>query len=469
MSDVDPILPLARHVGETAYEDIPQAARDAAQRSITDTLGVTLAGSAMPLGAKAVELVRAWGGTPECALFGHSDRLPAPHAVFANVALARTTDLDDMDETVGEHVALAPVMSALAAAEATGGCSGKALIAAVALATDAAIRIRAAVRAESGDRPWCTELYAPFAAAAAAGRVLGLNTARTVDALGIALQQISGTWQMHREGTSIYQLQYALATKSGFMSAWLARAGITGPGRVILGDYGLERHYSVGDMDMESLTGDLGKRYRNTQATVKIYACGGFSHRPIEGMRQLVRRHGIDWKEIERIKLRMNSHGYMRICIPVDAKRSPRTFMDAQFSAPFTVAMAAVVGDLFLDEMTEESLRDERILALAQKVDCEHDRSLDHPDLMLTPVGVEVTLRGGATHRTLVERVPGHPDQPLTDDELADKFRRCARFGRPALEARRVDQAIELLARLPTVADVRALTLLMQPAVSAWR
>src|SRR6185369_529914 len=119
------------------------------------------------------------------------------------------------------------------------------------------------------------------------------------------------------------------------------------------------------------------------------------------------------------------------------------------------VAMAAVLGDLFLDEMTEASLRDERILGLAQKVDCEHDPSLDHPDFLLTPVIVEVTLRGGRTHAIRAERVPGHPDQPLTGDELADKFRRCARFGRPALEASRVDQAIELLARLPTVADVR--------------
>jgi 2-methylcitrate dehydratase PrpD len=130
--------------------------------------------------------------------------------------------------------------------------------------------------------------------------------------------------------------------------------------------------------------------------------------------------------------------------------------------------MAAVLGDLFLDEMTEASMRDERILALAQKVDCEHDASLDHPDFLLTPVHVDVTLRSGATHGIRVERVPGHPDQPLSADELADKFRRCARFGRPALEAARVDQALALLARLPAVADVRELTRMLQPAVAAY-
>lgn len=462
MADADPIVALARHVAQTSYDAIPAMAREAAVRSITDTLGVALAGSSMLLGGKAVAIARAWGGSPECSLLGYPGRLPAPHAVFANAALARVTDLDDMDEVVGEHPAIAPVMSALAAAEATGGCDGKTLIAAVALATDMGIRIRAALRPEPGDRPWCPEVYAPFAAAAAAGRVLGFDAAQMVNALGIALEQVSGTWQMHREGSSIYQLQYALATKAGFVSAWLAREGITGPARVILGEYGLARHYSVGGMDIEALTAGLGHCYLNTRATVKVYACGGFSHRAIEGMRQLAKRNGIAWDTIERITVRMNGHGYRRVCDPVAVKRAPPTFMEAQFSAPFTVATAAVLGDVFLEEMTEDTLRDPRILALAQRVECEMDPSLDRPGRMLTPVIVEVAQRGGAVHRVRVEQVRGNPDEPLTMAELAEKFRRCARYGKPALAVERVEQVIGMLARLEELPNVCALTALMR-------
>ena len=461
MPDADPIVALARHVAATRHDAIPRVAREAAVRSITDTLGAALAGSGMPLGRKAAEIARAWGGAPECTLLGYAERLPGPEAVFANAALARVTDLDDMDETVGEHPGIAPVMSALAAAEAAGGCDGRTLIAAVALATDMGIRIRSALRSELGDRPWCPETYAPFAAAAAAGRVFGFDEGRMVSALGIALEQVSGTWQMHREGASIYQLQYALAAKSGFLSAWLARQGVTGPAKVILGEYGLARHYSVGGMDVERLTAGLGERYLNTQATVKVYACGGFTHRPIEGMRRLMKQHGIAADAIERVVVRINSHGYRRVCHPIEVKRAPPSFLEAQFSAPFAVATAAVLGDVFLDEMNETTMRDPRVLALAQRVECVMDPSLDRPGLILTPVVVEVTMRGGATHGIRVERVRGHPDEPLTLAELGEKVRRCARYGQPPLPGERVERAIGMLVRLEDVADVRDVTALL--------
>jgi 2-methylcitrate dehydratase PrpD len=257
-------------------------------------------------------------------------------------------------------------------------------------------------------------------------------------------------------------LQYALATQAGFVAAVLAHAGITGPRGVILGEYGLARHYSVGGMDLEGLFHDLGIRYRNTGATTKIYACGGFSHRAIEGMLGLASQHGISWNDIDRIAVRINQHGYRRVCVPIEAKRAPRTFMDAQFSIPFTVAMAAVLGDVFLDEMTEAAMRDPRILSLAGRVDCLHDPALDVPGLMLTPVVVEVMTRGGATHRTKVDHVRGHPAQPLAPAELAEKFRRVARHGDPVLPAGRVEAAIAALGRLTDLDDVRELTALLR-------
>lgn len=460
MPAADPILALARHVAETPVEAIPEPAREAARRSIMDTLGVALAGSGMPLGRKAAEIARRWGGAPDCTVIGYPARLPAPEAVFVNSALARVTDLDDMDETVGEHPAIAPVTAALAAAEMSGPCDGRSLIAAVALATDIGIRICGALRAEPGDRPWCPEVYAPFAAAAAAARVFGLTHAQCVDALGIAFQQISSTWQMHREGASIYQLQYALAAKAGFLASFLAREGITGPREVILGPYGLARHYSVGGMDIESLTADLGNCFLNTRATTKIYACGGFSHRSIEGIRQLMTRHCFAWGDIDRIVVRINQHGYRRVCEPIESKRRPATFMDAQFSVPFTMATAAVTGDVFLDELNEDALGDSRILALAQKVDCVHDPALDRPGLMLTPVIVEVRTRGGAVYRRVVDHVRGHPAEPLTQAELTDKFRRCARHANPALPAERVERIVNALAGLEHLTDIRALVAL---------
>jgi len=459
----DPIAALAAHVAGTPSRAIPPDAVAASKRAIADTLGVALAGSGMPLGDKAASMVRAWGGAPECTVIGTVERLPAPHAVFANSALARVTDLDDMDEAVGEHPAIAPVFAALAAAEISGGCDGPSLIAAVALATDAGIRIRAALRAEPGDRPWCPEIYAPFAAAAAAARIFGLDRRRMVDALGIAFQQVSSTWQMHREGTSIYQLQYALASKAGYLSALLAREGVSGPRQVISGEYGLARHYSVGGIDLEALTAGLGERFLNTRATVKIYACGGFSHRPIEGVRRLLKEKGIAWDAIARITVRINQHGYRRVCVPIEVKRAPPTFMEAQFSVPFTVATAAIRGHVFLGDLDEDALGDARIRALAERVECIYDPALDRPGQMLTPVIVEVATHAGAMHHIVVTHVRGHPAEPLTEAELGEKIRHCARHGRPALAPDRVERIVATTAALESLSDIRDLTALLRP------
>lgn len=456
----DPILALARQVVTVRYDDLPMAAREAAKKCILDTMGVALAGASFKLGKTIADMGCAWGGAGECTVLGHQARLPAPHAVFVNAALARVTDLDAMDEVVGEHPAIAPVMAGLAAGEVTGNCTGKELITAVALATDFGIRLQSALQPEPGERPWCTGFYPPFAAAAAAGKVFAFAQDQMTDALGIAFGQLSGTWQTPFEAATVYQLQYALATKAGFVSAWLARHGVTGPHRIVSGEYGISRHYSVNGVDTSRLLGGLGERFLNTQATIKQYACGGGTHRAIQGLIEIARDHALKPHDIERIIVRVNRQMYRRTCEPLDVKRNPPSFFHAQFSIPYTVATAAVYGDVFLDQLSEKKWPDPRVLAVSNRVECIADPSLEEAGKVLTPVAVEVATRDGHVWRTRVERLKGHPDNPLSLEDCTAKFRNCARYCVSSLGTNNIERALAMLCDLedvPNVADVTSL------------
>ena len=215
----DPTQKIAEHLARTSYDAIPQDAREYVARSVMDTLGVALAGSSAPTAQRLLALVQGWGGREEATVLVTGARVPAPEAALANAAMARARLMDDMEERVGDHPTVAPLNAALAAAELAGGCTGKQLLAAVALASDLVLRMRYALRTEARACPWCTETFAPLSAAIAVGKVWGFDAQRFMDAMGIAAMQMSSTWLMHQEGASIFHLQHGLAARSGIESA----------------------------------------------------------------------------------------------------------------------------------------------------------------------------------------------------------------------------------------------------------
>lgn len=196
--EMDPIFNLVRNVTQARYEAIPANVVEATKKEILDCLGVALAGSSASGVGELVELVKEWGGSKQSSVICYGLKVPAPNAAQANATMIHARDYDDGHAGALIHPGVISVAACFAVAEQKGRVSGKEFITAVTLSTDLICRLGLATKPEGSlaTAGWhFTTLYGFLSAAAAAGRILGLDEDKMVNALGIAYHQCSGNMQ----------------------------------------------------------------------------------------------------------------------------------------------------------------------------------------------------------------------------------------------------------------------------------
>ena len=187
---------LARHFAGLDYERIPPKNVADAKQLVLDYLGVAIAGSQTESGRIAREFAVTTGGVPEATLIPSGQRVPALHAAFANAIAAHSIELDDVDVLALFHFSPPVVSAALATAERV-KASGRDFIAAVVAGCEMMARLSEAVNPALRDRGFhTTPSCGVFGAAVAAGRLLRLDAAGIVSALGLAGAQASGLMEM---------------------------------------------------------------------------------------------------------------------------------------------------------------------------------------------------------------------------------------------------------------------------------
>jgi 2-methylcitrate dehydratase PrpD len=140
------------------------------------------------------------------------------------------------------------------------------------------------------------------------------------------------------------------------------------------------------------------------------------------------------------------------VCEPREAKVRPRTPYDAQFSLAYSVAAALVHGRVGLDTYTTERITEERVLALASRVDHTGDPASRFPDGF--PGWVRVRLRDGRLYEAREPDGRGGTARPLEPQAIVSKFRDNA--GR-TLPAARVDAVERAALSLDALSDVATL------------
>ena len=278
----------ARHVVETRFEDLPPAAVAAAKVFILDTLGVGVAGSTAQGVEPLFQTAQGWGAGEQAAVWGRRARLPAPAAALVNAAAAHGQEYDCVHEAAVLHPMATLLPAALAVAEGR-GVSGAELITAVAVGVDLATGLGVASR--SPLRFFRPATSGGFGAAAAAGRLLGLDAAGIVAAFGLQYAQASGTMQPHVEGSFALPLQVGFNSRGAVTSAQLAGAGLTGPEDVFEGPFGYMRLFE-GEWDLGPVLEGLGRVWRVTELSHKPYPAGARHMGRSRGWRCCRRRTG---------------------------------------------------------------------------------------------------------------------------------------------------------------------------------
>jgi 2-methylcitrate dehydratase PrpD len=454
---------LVRNLTEVTFQDLSSEAVSASKRSIMDTLGAVIAGSSVDGCQKLAVYLKSWGGLQESTVAVFGEKVPSFFAAQANGAMARALELDDVSDEFVLHPSVSVVPATLAAAERKGNVSGKQLITAVALGQDLMFRMAASVKQSPIDSGRYN-LFRVFAAAGAAGKVLGLSESELRNGMGIAYSQLSGEGQSARDGAMAHYVQSGTVAKSAIEAVLLAQTGITGPSSALQGPSGFYTAIEP-DHDLEPLISNLGKVFRGTEICVKPYPSCRLTHESIDLALEFRQNEDLDYRSIEQIIVRVNDQCFNLVCHPVESKRRPQTFIDAQFSLPYTVAAAVVKGDVFIHELSEQAIRDQDTLSLAQRIVPIYDKACQN-DFSVGATMMEVRNYDGKVFRKECQFPSGNPKKPLSLSSYVGKFTKCVEFSKRPFAEKQVENMIEVLSSLEEIDDVAQVTELLCPVQS---
>jgi 2-methylcitrate dehydratase PrpD len=466
MSERTVLQEVSRFAARVRDDDISPDILHDAQRRVTDIIGITLAASGMEPARIVGKLVDAWGGAEQTSAVGRNARYPAASAALLNGTLAHALDYDDTHLPSVLHPSAAVVPAAMAAAEAA-GASGRQLLAAVAAGDELVVRVGMAgydpglgnsIFFEKGLH--ATSIAGTLGAALAAAMVFGLGEEEIGHAVAISASMGAGLLEANRTGGTVKRVHCGWAAHAGVTAAELARLGLTGPPTVFEGRFGFLQAFLDDKADTDAIVRDLGEQWEVPRIFFKPYPANHFTHAGIDAAIKL-REEGLDISKIEDIELGVATPTLRTIAQPAEEKARPKTGYAAQFSGPFTVATALVGGGglgVYLDDFTDEDVKDPVKLDLASKVRCVPD---DECDLIFPnqfPAVLRIRLKSGEVREARVPHNRGGPQNPLSDDELEAKFRANAERTLPMERVDELRTALQALEPSATVDDIMRLT-----------
>lgn len=437
---------------KVCFEDLPPEVIRLCKRSLLDTIVVGRRGAESPEAQ-----VTAQGSLrflPDSAgvstLWGMPRKATPALAARINGTSSHAFELDDFGGCGHSGACVIPAVCALADAV---GADGKAVLRAVAAGYDVAARV---LEGAGGYRPhnergWhSTGTCGTFGAAAGAAVVLGLDAERTAWALGIAGSLAGGTWAFLADGATTKRFHPGMAAENGVEAASLAAAGMTGPRAILEGPYGgFFSLFSGSEARPADAVAGLGEDFRITGTGVKIYACCRGLHSQIEALLDIVVPRKIRPRDIAAIVV----HGAPRT-VRLFSKRQIDSVLKAQFSAPYSMAVAAIDGEATLAQFSPPKADDPEVRALMERVEVRGDRDLgpyEEPE-------VEVRLVSG---ERIVNHVPiskGGFLRPVSPDELARKHQAV---GGPVMGGN-LDILRQTLDHLEQIDDFRKVSALLE-------
>ena len=379
-----------------------------------------------------------------CTAIGHKRTLNAAGAAFVNGTAAHGEDFDDTFEGGPVHAGAVVVSAVLAACERHNP-DGRMALTGIAVGTEVLCRLSLVVPKavhKAGFHP--TSIFGAMGATAGVAAALGLNARQIVDALGVAGSMAGGIIEYLAEGAWTKRLHAGWAAQSGIRAALLARAGFVGPRTVFEGVHGLFHgfaHTTKGDYD--ALTGDFGTRWVTDTLAFKPYPCGTMAQPYIDCARRLAAR-GIRPEDVTEIVCEVAEGTVHRLWEPLADKQRPRNGYAAKFAVPYLLAAGFVHGGVGLGAFSESAISDERVLALAAKVKFVIDPDNPYPNNYTGHI--RATLRDGSVAEERQPYLRGGAQEPLTRQDVIDKFRLNAAHG--GWSAAQGDAALKLLAEL---------------------
>lgn len=448
---------LAEKYSKLDYQDLGQDTVRKAKECILDCLSCIYAG--LPFASSRIvrEFALEHYAQGPCTVIGTPHKLVAPGACLANSTSGHGPELDDTSSDAVLHVGVIVIPVALALAEKL-KLGGRELLTAIVAGYDLHIKAGKAANPEThlarGLHPTAT--CGMFSAALTASKMMKLSVEQTANALGIVGSSVAGNLECYSDGSLTKRLQPGLASSSGLTAATLAAKGYTGPKSIFEGPRGFFHAYCDNPKPEELMSDG---QYEIQKISFKPHACCRFNQQPIDAALDICVKHDVRPERIKSILIELSKTGYNIVGQPAEVKFDPKTVVDAQFSAAYSVAVACLERRAFLEEFSEAAIRRQDIRDLMNKITMTHDPACDRFFPEAWPARVTITMQDGEQYASEIKYAKGDPQNPLSWDELLAKFNALA----PAalVPEEKKQRLIGALTSLEDIKDVNEFTSLL--------
>ena len=404
-----PTQALVNYVVDARPEALPDAVRKEAKRTFLNWFGCAVGGSHHETLDVAIAALSPFAGAGTASILGRSERTDPLHAALFNGISSHVFDFDDTHLRTVIHPA-GPVASALLAYAEYKPVSGVDFINALTLGVEVECRIGNAVFPAHYDIGWhITGTAGVFGAAAAIGKLLGLDAQRMAWAFGLAATQPVGLREMF--GTMTKSFHPGRSAQNGFTSALLAQKGYTSSEQGIEAKRGWANVLST-SRNYDEITENLGKSYEISVNSYKPFACGIVIHPTIDGCIQLRNAEHLKPEAIRSVELRVH-----HLVLELTGKTAPKTGLEGKFSVYHSAAMAFIDGNGGEKQFSDAAVVDPNVIALRDRIKATVDPSIA-PD----EVRIKVTLEDGRVIEHHVPHAIGSIARPMSDADLEKKF-----------------------------------------------
>lgn len=460
-SEVGAVRKLAKYAKGMTFEDLPPDVVHQAKRLLLDTLGCAAGGYSSDASKIIQELVSELGGPEEAMVIGSGLKTSCLNATLANGAMVRYLDNNDTAFVKTEKIyrtgyhpsEIIPPILALGERQ---HLSGKEVITAIVVGYDLSYRfLEAIVGPGIEKRGWNGDTRGAYIMPLVAGKILGLNEDQMENAVGISgsCHAILGILDAPAEEyTMTKNIRFPTMAYSGILAAMLAQKGFTGPTTVIEGHDGFVEVIMQGEYDLDKLT-STERRFAIRDTCIKSIIADYSSHGHLSATLTLVREHDIKPEDVVEVRIRTSTRCARHTGDPV--KKYPKNKETADHSSYYLTAIAIMDRQIGPDQFSPEKYNDPRVRELIDKVILEGDKELD----LVRPSGIsEIVTKQGERYDRRVDYPKGHPLNPMTDEEVVEKFQSmAARY----MSQAQVDQVTSTVFGLDELDDIARLNSLM--------
>ena len=428
------------------WEALPPEVLEKTKEVVLDYLGCVIGGSKI----ESTEIVKKALVRKPCPAESRvvgDIKVPCETAAFINGVASHGLEMDDMSSASGGHPAVVILPAALAAAELL-DAPGRELLMAVIWGYDMMTRVGSgAVPDNEFARGWHpTATNGIFGATVAVAYLMHLDAKQTANALGIAGGFSSGNLECYADGSLTKRINPGNAAHGAIVACRLAAQGYTGPRWIFEGRSGFLKSHTDEPQPENMLKHMDYTWFPIMLASFKPYANCRYNHSPIDALLKLMKDNAISYKDIEEIKVDVVGGALRAVAEPAAIKYDPPNVVGAQFSLPYSISVAAIRGRAFIEEYTEAMLHDPEVRAMMPKVKIMHTGKMDAflPTYFASEVCVR--LKDGSEKTQFVQYCKGDPENPMSKEELADKFRSLARLA--VSDENKIESIIELVSEL---------------------